>query len=138
MIFDMLNAEGAEVMAGGGALQSSAAWARMIADAFDTPIHLLAEAEITARGVALMMRHSLDGVPLDADPPKAGIVFKPEQDRVRLLRSGARTANRALSASLHLTGLTIKQFGETRHIVCGVVAAADQEHQLVVRPQTTL
>ena len=86
MIFDMLNAEGAEVMAGGGALQSSAAWARMIADAFDTPIHLLAEAEITARGVALMMRHSLDGVPLDADPPKAGIVFKPEQDRVRLLR----------------------------------------------------
>ena len=88
MIFDMLKADGAEVMAGGGALQSSAAWARMIADAFDSPIHLLAEVEITARGVALMMRRSLDGVPMDADPPQIGHIIQPEQDRVRLLRRG--------------------------------------------------
>ncbi len=86
LIFDTLNAEGAEVLAGGGALHSSAAWARMMADAFNTPIHLLAEAEITARGVALMMRRSLDGIPLDADLPAIERVINPEPDRVRLLR----------------------------------------------------
>lgn len=86
LIFDSLKAEGAEVMAGGGALHSSPAWARMMADAFDTPIQLLAEAEITARGVALMMRRSLGGVPLDADPPAVARVIEPEPERVCLLR----------------------------------------------------
>lgn len=86
LIYDLLNDETAEVMAGGGALQSSPAWARMMADAFDTPIHLLAEAEITARGVALMMRRSLDGTPLDADKPAIADVIYPVPERVRLLR----------------------------------------------------
>ncbi|MCY4062193.1 MAG: FGGY-family carbohydrate kinase [Chloroflexi bacterium] len=86
LIYDLLNDETAEVMAGGGALQSSPAWARMMADAFDTPIHLLAETEITARGVALMMRRSLDGVTLDAEPPEVERVIEPEPERVRLLQ----------------------------------------------------
>ncbi len=86
LIYDMLNDETAEVMAGGGALQSSPAWARMMADAFDTPIHLLAEAEITARGVALMMRRGLDGSPLDAEQPAIEAVIRPAPDRVRRLR----------------------------------------------------
>jgi len=86
LIYDSLKSEGAEVMAGGGALLSSPAWARMMADAFDTPIHLLAEAEITARGVALMMRRSLDGRPLDADQPAIERVIEPEPERVQLLR----------------------------------------------------
>ena len=85
-IYDSLKTEGAAVMAGGGALQSSPAWARMMADAFDSPIHLLAEAEITARGVALMMRRSLDGLPLDAEQPAIERVIEPEPARVRLLR----------------------------------------------------
>lgn len=89
LIFDSLKSEGAAVMAGGGALQSSPAWARMMADAFDSPIHLLAEAETTARGVALMMRRSLDGVPLDADQPAIERVIEPALERVRLMR-GAR------------------------------------------------
>ena len=93
IIFDMLEVEGAEVMAGGGALQSSPAWARMMADAFDTPIHLLEDAEITARGVALLMRHSLDGVPLDADPPAIARVIEPEFDRVRRLRAARERQN---------------------------------------------
>ena len=87
LIFDMLGARDAEIMAGGGALGASPAWARMMADAFDTPIHLLAEAEITARGVALMMRHKLDGVPLAADPPTLRAVIEPEPDRVSRLRA---------------------------------------------------
>jgi len=86
LIYDNLKSEGAEVMAGGGALQSSPAWARMMADAFDTPIQLLAEAEITARGVALMMRRSLDGRPLDLDQPEIANVIYPARDRVQLLR----------------------------------------------------
>ncbi len=86
LIYDLLNDETAEVMAGGGALQSSPAWARMMADAFDSPIHLLAETEITARGVALMMRRSLDGTPLDADQPAIEDVIYPAPERVRLLR----------------------------------------------------
>ena len=72
-------------MAGGGALQSSPAWARMMADAFNSPIHLLAEAEITARGVALMMRRSLDGIPPDADQPAIERVIEPTPERVQLL-----------------------------------------------------
>ena len=86
LIYDLINDETAEVMAGGGALQSSLAWARMMADAFNTPIHLLAEAEITARGVALMMRRSLDGSSLDAVQPAIEDVIYPAPDRVRLLR----------------------------------------------------
>ena len=89
LIYDKLKSEGAAVMAGGGALQSSPAWARMMAEAFDSPIHLLAEAEITARGVALMMRRSLDGAPLDADQPAIERVIEPAPERVRLMR-GAR------------------------------------------------
>lgn len=86
LIFDSLKADDAVVMAGGGALHSSPAWARMMADAFDTPIHLLAEAEVTARGVALMMRRSLEGVALDADPPAIDRVIEPEPTRARALR----------------------------------------------------
>jgi gluconokinase len=93
MIFDMLKVEGAAVMAGGGALRSSVAWARMMADAFDTPIHLLAEAQITARGVALMMRQSLDGVPLNADPPAIEGIIEPELDRARRLREARERQN---------------------------------------------
>lgn len=86
LIYDSVKAEGAQVMAGGGALGASPAWARMLADAFDSPIHLLAEAEITARGVALMLRRSLDGVPLDRDRPAIERVIMPAPDRVRALR----------------------------------------------------
>ena len=58
----------------------------MMADAFNSPIQLLAEAEITARGVALMMRNKLDGVPLDADPPEVEAVIEPQPARARALR----------------------------------------------------
>ena len=86
LIYDLLNDETAEVMAGGGALHASRAWARMMADAFDTPIQLLAEAETTARGVALMMRSRLTGGPLDADLPAIERVIEPQPSRVRALR----------------------------------------------------
>ncbi len=84
MIFDQLKSkdrsEDSAVMAGGGALQSSPAWAQMIADAFNAPIQLLDEVEITARGVALLLRQRLDGTPLDADPPRLSSVLQPNPE----------------------------------------------------------
>ncbi len=85
LIFDSLKAEGAVVMAGGGALQASPAWARMIADAFNSPIHLLNEAEVTARGVALLLRNRLDGAPLQRDPPSIQAVVQPDSRRAKKL-----------------------------------------------------
>ena len=82
LIFQQLAADDAQVLAGGGALLASPAWARMLADAFACPISLLAEEEVTARGVALLMRRALDGVQLDADPPQISRVIQPESARV--------------------------------------------------------
>ena len=84
MIFDQLKTEGSAVIAGGGALQSSPAWAQMIADAFNAPIQLLDEPEITARGVALLLRERLDGAPLDADPPRISRVMRPNAKHARI------------------------------------------------------
>ncbi len=42
------------VMAGGGAISASSAWAQILADAFNRPLQVLAEPEVTARGVALL------------------------------------------------------------------------------------
>lgn len=87
LIFDLLKAPGATVAAGGGALQASAAWAQMIADALDTPLQLLAEAEVTARGVALMMLRSLHGAEPTAKPPRFSRVVAPNPRSASLLRA---------------------------------------------------
>ena len=87
LIFDLLKAPGATVVAGGGALQASAAWAQMLADAFDSPLQLLAEAEVTARGVALMMLLSLDGADPAAEPPRISRVVAPAPAGVSRLRA---------------------------------------------------
>ncbi len=87
LIFDQLKAPGATVAAAGGALQSSAAWAQMLANAFDSPLQLLAEAEITARGVALMMLRSLDGMDPAAKPPRIGRVVQPDAQAVSLMKA---------------------------------------------------
>ena len=87
LILALFETEDSIVMAGGGALVASRSWAQMIANAFDRPIHLLAEAEITARGVALLLRRSLDQAPLDADPPPISAVVEPNAAGVKALRA---------------------------------------------------
>lgn len=87
LIFDQLKAPGATVVAGGGALQASAAWAQMVADAFNSPLQLLAEDEITARGVALMMLRSLDGAEPAAEPPRFSRVVAPDPRGASLLKA---------------------------------------------------
>lgn len=66
------------VYGGGGALSASPAWAQIICNALNRPLHLLAESEVTARGVALMVLHALDGVPLDAYPPRIAQTLTPD------------------------------------------------------------
>lgn len=87
LIFERLKTAGATVMAGGGALQSSPAWAQMIADACDSPLQLLAEDEVTARGVALMLRRSLDGQSPADQPPQISGVVQPRPEGVARLQA---------------------------------------------------
>lgn len=87
LIFERLESDGAAVMAGGGALRSSPVWARMIADACDSPLHLLAEDEVTARGVALMLSRSLDGSSPADLPPRVSGIIEPESHGVAKMRA---------------------------------------------------
>ena len=87
LIYQQLASPDARVLAGGGALNASKAWAQMLADAFACPISLLAEREVTARGVALLMRRSLDGLALDAEPPRISRTFQPQPARVEKMRA---------------------------------------------------
>ncbi len=59
-IADLLDPAGtAEVYAGGGALIASPAWAQIMANALNRPLHLVDEAEVTARGVAGLVLKAL-------------------------------------------------------------------------------
>ena len=87
LIYERLKSEGATVMAGGGALESSGVWAQMISDAFDSPLQLLAETEVTARGVALMLLRSLDGASPADQPPLINRVVQPDPSAVANLRA---------------------------------------------------
>jgi len=87
LVFEMLKDGDAIVLAGGGALRASAAWAQMTANAFDAPLHVLAEAEITARGVALMLLRRLDGIALDATPAEIQCVVRPNPKHARRFRA---------------------------------------------------
>ncbi len=87
IIFDMLKDDNTIIMAGGGAIQSSPAWVQMLANAFDAPIQCLAEPEITARGVALMLRYSLDGTALDVTSPQIRTIIDPQSDAVEIFKS---------------------------------------------------
>lgn len=89
LVYQQLRSPEARVLAGGGALNASKAWAQMLADAFDCPILLLAESEVTASGIALMIRHSLDGVALAAEPPQIRRTVQPEPARVATMRAAA-------------------------------------------------
>jgi gluconokinase len=87
LIAELLKDDDITIMAGGGALQSSPTWMQMIANAFDAPIQSLAEPELTARGVALMLLHSLDELPLDALPPKIETTVYPNPEHVTRFQS---------------------------------------------------
>ncbi|CAA9380195.1 MAG: hypothetical protein AVDCRST_MAG89-5323, partial [uncultured Gemmatimonadetes bacterium] len=85
-----------EVVAGGGALHASPAWARMVADALGRPLRLAPDPETTLRGAALMALERL-GVIGDAmavaTADRAGEVLQPDVEAhevYRAARAGSR------------------------------------------------
>jgi gluconokinase len=67
------------VIASGGALTRSAAWTRMLADAFGRPLALSDEAEASSRGAALRV---LEGLGAPAPPPRGlGAIVGPDPGR---------------------------------------------------------
>ena len=89
------------VYAGGGSLLSSPMWAQIFADALNSPLHLLAEEEPTARGVALLVRYTIEGFPLHMPPAIARIVT-PRADEVARLRDARERQGRLYAALLPL------------------------------------
>lgn len=87
LIADKLKDDDTIIMAGGGALRASQVWLQMLANAFDAPIQCLAEPEITARGVALMLLKSLDGRGLQSNTPKIETTVNPDLDAVKRFQS---------------------------------------------------
>lgn len=55
MIVDQIAADDAMIYAGGNALLASPSWQAMIATAFNRPLYILDEPEVTARGVAILV-----------------------------------------------------------------------------------
>jgi gluconokinase len=70
------------LIASGGALLSSPAWMRIIADVLGRPVVASAEPEATSRGVALLALRSLGAIGSLADAPAAdGAAYEPEAER---------------------------------------------------------
>ncbi len=75
------------VVAGGGALDASPAWAQMIADALARPLRFANEREITARGTAVLALAVLDGRRLSDFAPSIARTVEPRPAGVAALRS---------------------------------------------------
>lgn len=79
--------EDAQVIASGGALAASPAWAQMIATAVERPLHLTSEPELTARGTAILALNAIDGTALDAFPPNISTVIEPRTADIPVFRA---------------------------------------------------
>lgn len=84
---ETLSGSDANVMGGGGALSASPAWAHMIANALNRPLHITEESEITARGAAILALHALNEVPLSAYPPAVAYTIEPIPEVVERLKA---------------------------------------------------
>jgi len=99
IVSDQLDAEG-EVMASGGGLGASPAWAQIITDALDRPLNLLATSEVTARGVAILMLTALDGRAITEFDAEITERLTPDPQRAARLRE-LRTQQQALYHALY-------------------------------------
>jgi gluconokinase len=75
------------VVASGGAVESSRAWAQMIANALNRPLHLAGESEITARGTAILALAILDKCDLSEYPLRIAETIAPQPAAVEALRA---------------------------------------------------
>ncbi len=93
------NADGG-IYAGGGALSASAAWAQIICDALNQPLHMVTEPEVTARGVALLVARALNQQAVGTLPPRIGRTLTPRPDASARL-DAARQRQQALYHALY-------------------------------------
>lgn len=70
-----------QVLAGGGAIAASRAWRQFVASALGVPLHIIADDEMTARGVAILALHALGDCALTDYPPNIGEIIEPEPAR---------------------------------------------------------
>lgn len=93
IIFDQLlpfASTDAAIMAAGGAVQASPAWAQIITNALNRPVHLITEPEMTLRGVTLLALNALAKAPL-FKPARTTQCLLPQVEAVQRLReAGAR------------------------------------------------
>jgi gluconokinase len=84
-------AEGTRIMAAGGALQASPAWAQIIANALGRDIYVMDEPEITSLGVAQLVHSALKGEKITGAKPKIAKIYKPNSNHfVRFNEAQAR------------------------------------------------
>jgi gluconokinase len=89
-----------QIVASGGALARSPAWAQIIADALGQPVTLTDAQEMTSRGAALLALEALGRLPaLSAVPVPAGAMLRPDPARHARLRQ-ALERQRRLDAAL--------------------------------------
>lgn len=79
LIAQQMGAAVDEIYAGGGALASSPYWAQLCADAIGVPLNLLGESEVTARGVALMVRQAIGLGHWEDFPPRVAQRLMPRE-----------------------------------------------------------
>lgn len=73
---------GAQLIASGGALHASPAWAQIFADVLGRTVLLSAEPEAAARGAALLGLRAVGAIPsLDAIPGAVGLRYEPDPER---------------------------------------------------------
>ncbi|MCS6826283.1 MAG: gluconokinase [Caldilinea sp.] len=69
------------IVASGGALTASPSWQQIVADVLGRPLTLLKEAELSARGVAILALRSLGVLPAwDSLPPSVAATIEPNLD----------------------------------------------------------
>ncbi len=82
-----LIAEDAVVVGGGGAIAHNRAWAQIITDALNRPLHIISDSEVTARGVAILALNALGLCDLNSYPPGIREVLIPRPAVVDKLKA---------------------------------------------------
>ena len=75
-----------KIMASGGALAKSSAWAQIIADALQRPLYLIDSPEITALGTAHLAWCALNNQPVSGASPHVARVIEPRTQYTSIMR----------------------------------------------------
>lgn len=100
LLLNELITDDAIVVGGGGAIVHNKAWAQLIADALNRPLHITGDSEVTARGTAILALHALGLCDLNAYPPTIREVLDPRPAAAEKMKA-ARLRQNALYERLY-------------------------------------